>query len=529
MESNAKQLNEDQRAALVQFIEDKDRGKAVIFVGREAELSHVQGCINRLLRRRDESAPGSDLTTVIQGAPGAGKSALLEKIAEDWPLDGAGEGKPAAIRLAASALKLPMVELLEVVSCQVSGNTGIKRTLARFFSSISVNVAGMAGVTFGLDPSQLTGKSMTPVILLFDEIQSVLIGSDLQPQSNLAQNIRLLHTGEHNAPVFPIYGGLANSADLLRSAGLTRLAMESELTLPGFSDAEMDELMTRFVDEYLSSARPSSSTLERWGYALRRDSQGWPMHCRNFLIALCKEIKARDWRPEEVDLDAVRMRAQQLRFRYYAQRMQDALEEQEAPVSTVLEAMRRSIPMKRGQIVELIERAYQERSSGDSGRDSLPESMTARQVFDVMLHSGVVQKTVKGKFVCPIPSLASYIAAKATLPSSALHEAVLDNEKSDMDSVFDQCRDDEERSKLLQAIDTRKRTPLMLAVELGMVSVVEYLVEAEGRLPAALRSVEFRDSEGRTARDHAFASGDERIVALLDRLQPAGAAHEITG
>ena len=529
MESNAKQLNEDQRAALVQFIEDKDRGKAVIFVGREAELSHVQGCINRLLRRRDESAPGSDLTTVIQGAPGAGKSALLEKIAEDWPLDGAGEGKPAAIRLAASALKLPMVELLEVVSCQVSGNTGIKHTLARFFSSISVNVAGMAGVTFGLDPSQLTGKSMTPVILLFDEIQSVLIGSDLQPQSNLAQNIRLLHTGEHNAPVFPIYGGLANSADLLRSAGLTRLAMESELTLPGFNDDEMDELMTRFIDEYLSSARPSSSTLERWGYALRRDSQGWPMHCRNFLIALCKEIRAKDWRPEEVDLDAVRMRAQQLRFRYYAQRMQGPLQNRYLLVSMVLEEMRRMSPMPSDQIVYAIARAHQDRPSGDFGRGSLPEGMAASQAFDAMLHAGIVQKTGDGRFTCPIPSLASYMVAKATVPPSPLHEAVLGENPQEVDRIMSQNRDDEEQAKLLQAIDTRKRTPLMLAVELGIMPVVEHLVQAESRLPAALRSVEFRDSEGRTARDHAFASGDERIVALLDRLQPAGSAHETSG
>ena len=529
MENNAKQLNEDQRAALVQFIEDKDRGKAVIFVGREAELSHVQGCINRLLRRRDESAPGSDLTTVIQGAPGAGKSALLEKIAEGWPLDGAGEGKPAAIRLAASALKLPMVELLEVVSCQVSGNTGIKHTLARFFSSISVNVAGMAGVTFGLDPSQLTGKSMTPVILLFDEIQSVLIGSDLQPQSNLAQNIRLLHTGEHNAPVFPIYGGLANSADLLRSAGLTRLAMESELTLPGFSDAEMDELMTRFVDEYLPSARPSSSTLERWGYALRRDSQGWPMHCRNFLIALCKEIKARDWRPEEVDLDAVRMRAQQLRFRYYAQRMQDALGGQEARVSTVLEALRQDGPMPRGEIIGLIAKTYKDHPPGNLEGEVMPDGVRARKAFDAMLHSGIVQKVDEYDYICPIPSLSGHIAAKATLPSSRLHGAVLKAKPEEIDQIMNRCRDETERAQLLQRTDARKRTPLMLAVELGIMPVVEHLVQAESRLPTALRSVEFRDSEGRTARDHAVASGDERIVALLDRIQPAESAHEISG
>ena len=262
MEDTGRQLNEKQRATLGEFIGDKDRGKAAIFVGRKMELAHVRDCIDRILRRRDDMAPGADLTTVIQGAPGAGKSALLDKIAEDWPP--AGKGKPVAIRIAASSLKLPMQGLLGIISRKAGGNTAIKRTLARF-RSFSVNVAGMADVMVDMDSSQSAGEPLMPVILLFDEIQSALIGSDLQPQSDLAQNIRLLHTGEHGAPVFPVYGGLANSADLLRTAGLSRLAMGSELTLPGLSDDEMDELMARFVDEHLSSARPRHPRLNAGG------------------------------------------------------------------------------------------------------------------------------------------------------------------------------------------------------------------------------------------------------------------------
>ncbi len=512
------QLNEEQRTALDVFTRDGDRGYTHIFVGREAELQLIGSRISKLVDKRHSHRPGADLTVVVQGAPGAGKSALLEKIEEDWPL---GEkGKPVAIRIAASALKLPMGELLAIISRQVNSDSAIRRTLASF-RSISVNPAGIANFTADMDSSQPGGKSLTPIILLFDEIQSVLADGVLeQSRECLRDNLELLHTGEHGVPIFPVYGGLANSADLLRMAGLTRLAMGSELTLPGFRDDEMNELMMRFVDKHLSSAKPSQAVIGCWSEAFRRDSQGWPMHCRNFLIALCKEIREKDWQPHEANLDTVRMYAQQLRFMYYAQRMQGALDERFALVSRALEAMRRGAPKKRGQIVQLVAKAHQDSLGEDSGWSPLPHGMTAEQAFDAMLHSGIVQKTGKGKFSCPIPSLASYIAARATLPPSPLHEAVLDDEAADMDHALDLCRDDEERAKLLHAADIRGRTPLMLAVELGMAAMVEHLVKAESRLPAALRSVKSGDSAGRTARDYATASGDDRMVALLNRIQP---------
>ncbi len=516
MQGNDRRLSGEQRTALHDFSVRGDRGRAGIFVGRKSELRLIRDRLGLLVERQGESTPGADLTTVIQGAPGAGKSALLEKIAENWP---SGEkGMPAAIRVAAGSLELPLQGLLEIVSGKAGENTAIKQTLASF-RSLSLGIAGMGGVTLDMDSAQATGKSLTPIILLFDEIQSVLLGNDLNPQTNLAKNIRLLHTGEHGAPIFPIYGGLANSADLLRCAGLTRLTMGSELTLPGFSDDEMDELMTRFVDKHLSSARPAQSTLKRWDMAFRRDSQGWPMHCRNFLIALCEEIRSKDWRPDAVNLDTARRHAQQLRFTYYTHRMQGGLQNRYVLIAKVLEEMRRMPPMPDNLVMAAIDRAYQDRPPGDFGLGSLPEGMTVRQTFEAMLHAGVVQKIGRDKFACPIPSLAGYIAAKATLPPSPLHEAVLDNGTTDMDHALALCRDDAERARLLRATDIRGRTPLILAVELGMVAMVKRLMEVESGLPKALRSLDIRDNSGSAARDHAAALGDERIEALLDELR----------
>ena len=520
MADQDKQLNEQQRIALVQFMEDRDRGKASIFVGRETELDHVRGCVNRLLRRQDEAAPGSDLTTVIQGAPGAGKSALLEKIAEDWPLG--GQGQAVAVSLDPGLLTLSTPEFLDAVIARTERVPGVVQILQKYFKLKSVSVAGVR-IEASVESSPSSGKPPVPVILLFDEIQTKLAGSiPDQSREQLADNLRLLHTGHHNAPLFPVYGGLANSADLLRAAGLTRLAMGSELTLPGFSDEEMNELMERFVDKHLSSARPSQTTIDQWGASLRRDSQGWPMHCRNFLIALCEQIRGQDWQPEAVDLDTVRIHAHRLRCAYYEQRMQGALRNRYRLISKVLEEMRQASSMQDDQIMYAIARAHQDPDLDELGRGSLPEGVTAEQAFDAMLHAGIVQKKGRASHVCPIPSLAGYVAAMATLPPRDLHNAVLDAQTELVDHCLNRRRNEEQRGKLLQATDIRGRTPLMLAVELGIRLMVEHLVQAESRLPPALRSVELRDNEGRTARDYAVASGDERIMALLNQLQPEG-------
>ena len=526
MAGNGKQLNEEQRAALQNFTVEGDRGRASIFVGRKAELALIKGRLDLLVKRQNEgkSAPGSDLTTVIQGAPGAGKSALLEKIAEDWPLDASGQA--VAISLDPGLLTLSTAEFLDAVIARTERVPGIMQILQKYFKLKSLSVAGVR-VEVSAESSPSSGKSLMPVILLFDEIQTELKGiTSSQSREHLTRNLRLLHTGQHNAPLFPVYGGLANSADLLRAAGLTRLAGGSELTLPGFSDEEMDELMARFVEQHLSSAPPSQAILDHWADALRRDSQGWPMHCRNFLIALCEEIRANDWRPQDVDLDTVRIHAHRLRCTWYEQRMQGALEGRYALVSTVLEEIRRYGGLGKLDITDAIARAHQEHLSRNFSRGSLPEAMTAEEAFDAMLHAGIVQKVDEFGYACPIPSLSGHLTARATLPPGLLHEVVLKAKAEEVDRAMAQRRDNTERGKLLQATDIRGRTPLMLAVELGIAPVVEHLALAESQLPPALRSVELRDNEGRTARDHAVASGDERIVTLLNQLQPTERPHE---
>ncbi len=518
MPSNNPTLNEPERTALQKLMRGVDRGRASIFVGRQEELALVWNRLALLLERLDRPAPGADLTTVIQGAPGVGKSALLEKIAEEWPVGGSGPAM--AVSLDPGILKLPMPDCLQEIAHAVTPVPGIAQRLRQSLRSISLGVPGLARVELGGESTVLSHQPPVPVLLLFDEIQTELaVSASAAVREHLTQNLRLLHTGQHGAPVFPVYGGLANSGDLLRAAGLTRLASESERTLSRLSEAEMAEWMDRFVEEHLLSARPAPAVLKGWETALQRDSQGWPMHGRNFLIALAEDIRTHDWCPAAADLDAVRERAQRLRCAYYGHRLSGELEGRHALVSRVLEPLERSGGWDRIGLVEAIDRAHQERSEKEGDRGALPAGMTPEQALDRMLHAGLVQKAGRTGYVCPIPSLAGYVAAIASHPPGGLHDAVLDADPQQAACILARCRSDPERAEQLQQTDMRGRTPLMLAVELELVSLVECLVEAESALPAALRTITHQDHQGSTAHDHATTPEDARLTALLDRLQ----------
>ncbi len=483
-------LDNRQTELLDAFIDSVDRGAAEIFVGRQKELKKISSRLSMLRRRCTDpvfrEAPGADMTLVFQGAPGAGKSALLANIGNMWRLK-RGDG-PSTATLAADSLLFPFDRLLATIAAKLPDK----------------NLA-----------DRLQGS---PVMLLIDEIQSVADGEmTLERRQNFTINLRRLHDADHGLPIFPIFAGLANSADLLRDVGqLTRLSYDAETTLGRFVEETSTELFHRFAENHLSSAMPPPETLEAWKRAMLRDSQGWPMHCRNFLLALADAIKEQDWRPAAADLDEVRMRAARLRCDYYGDRMREPLKEREELLSTILEEMECWEPMGREAIIREIREANRKARSDsqieEDWRWTLPDGVTAEHAFDAMLRSGIVQKFDKYTFACPIPSLAGHVSAMAACPSATLHYAVVRADPDGTAKALERRPNQEARAKLLHANDTRGRTPLILAAETGLFPLVELLAEFEADLPDNLRDASHADVREKTALDHAE---DERARDVL--------------
>ena len=98
----------EMRRALSDFVEDGARAQPPVFVGRGAVIADIETAARRAHDKwlSGEVDAGCGLTRLVQGAPGAGKSALLRRLEERWR-GGPAPGCAFAVRLAASALAAP--------------------------------------------------------------------------------------------------------------------------------------------------------------------------------------------------------------------------------------------------------------------------------------------------------------------------------------------------------------------------------------------------------------------------------------
>ena len=66
------------------FIAERDRNAAWFFVGRSAEIDEIEETCALAFRRFREGKALAGATRLFQGAPGAGKTALLKHLQEKW-------------------------------------------------------------------------------------------------------------------------------------------------------------------------------------------------------------------------------------------------------------------------------------------------------------------------------------------------------------------------------------------------------------------------------------------------------------
>lgn len=107
---------------LAMFAEEEDRHLTPFFVGRETEMGRIERCVTRVVRRRNagERKPAVGATVLIAGVPGAGKTALMDKLAKDWSDTSEGARAPLAIEVRLSLLGKPE-ELAAYVCEQFAG------------------------------------------------------------------------------------------------------------------------------------------------------------------------------------------------------------------------------------------------------------------------------------------------------------------------------------------------------------------------------------------------------------------------
>ena len=416
--------------ALRWFSELPDREATPYFGGRADEIGLVERALNRIgkLAREGHWCPSGGETILFQGAPGAGKSALLHHLVRQWR--SAGPEAPAVVRTKSSHYvdeRTLALHVAEAVDPELAAQ--FRRSVTTHSSttkSLGGGIPGVAAVdaeaesgrqaaSAPAEPSLANvGKALTKsgqtVALILDEAQD-LEGFDADSVRPVVSD---LHMGSHGGPILPVFAGLAHSHAVLQDRGISRFSIDHDRTLEALSFDEAAETVQMMLAD--CRVRGDRETERQWAHALANESCGWPQHLHVAMRALAAQLltASTPGQLEAVDSSfgiAVLQASALARDKYYERRIDDPLADARQLVAEVFRRIGEEAT--RGELLGHI------RAAARPGSDvrSLPDDHDEVMFLDRMIRRGLLQRTPKKMLACPIPSFRDYIQRMA-LPAA---------------------------------------------------------------------------------------------------------------
>ena len=235
---------------LAAFTERGDREDAVFFVGRDHEIGAVERLCARAQRaiRAGERFEGA--TLLFQGAPGAGKTALLSELQHRWLGAPATDDAPGPVGFRGRPARRRTLERPRLRGNGRTGDTkgggfpGWTRPPARHGRATRTPLpASPDGFVPANGPARPRLHQRSPFVELAEAVASFhgggwpgpvcLMVDEIQAtEQGRASVLGRLHEGVPGLPIVPLLAGLGSSEDRLSSlnVGLSRLSQRGRFT-----------------------------------------------------------------------------------------------------------------------------------------------------------------------------------------------------------------------------------------------------------------------------------------------------------
>ncbi len=286
-----------------------EAGREPFFRGREAEYEVYRSAVTSL----SEGIVGGG-TMVFQGAPGAGKSALMEECMEAVRRHSTPEAPWVAVAIRPETLKSAvdvMILLIEAANAEnerlskIAPGTaagklkGFLEIGRKLYGELSERGIGVASVSVGGKPeaggsgdtanlSEPVFRSTAPLlenlhlVVLVDEAQNI-------PVSGPTKGVMdCLHHPPAKIPLVSAFFGLSDTQRVLRDCGLSRFADERVVTLEPLPDEDSACAIRSAFDAY--GFVGTQEDWEVWVNRLAELSQGWPQHINRVAVAAARVI-----------------------------------------------------------------------------------------------------------------------------------------------------------------------------------------------------------------------------------------------
>ena len=406
----------------------KDRGRSPFFSGRVHEIEDVELSVQGVMERLQDGKPrpAADETWLFQGSPGAGKSALLEKLEEKWNAQDK-EGTPIALPVRADLVfnQANLIAKIADAVAMANNDTDAADKLRQIVSidrSSATDIGGEFVIRASTwiseaksvvtNPRELTWETLArifprenwsrPIVLLLDEAQSL---HHWEGPSEILN----LHQGSHGLPIIPIYAGLSDSFEALRKHEISRMAQQRRVTLGALEQREAEAAVLSMLDAF----RVGGDNHDAWARKVAGDCCGWPQHLQTGLQALATAVVGNDGMlgPTEGSFaDTVLEMSEKNRNDYYEERLDDDLAGCIGLLHIALDA---ACPPGK-TLAELKHIIANHAHDNIEYKYQLPKKMDIPSFLNRMIKRGFLQQTKSGRrFICPIPSMTDYIGKLA--------------------------------------------------------------------------------------------------------------------
>jgi len=350
-----------------------DRGTAKHFHGRERILSNFK----ELLTRATQATSGT--TFLIQGAPGAGKTALIAECGKrarnsDWDV----------VEIRVNSLWDPheLREDLGLGTTEKSTQIGVEGVLKREVRTSRPRRTVLNILRDGKDP----------LLLKLDEAH-VLGDKDVPPSAYKATTIKVLdfiHNGKLKRPVILLAAGLGTTLSSFQSFGISRFSKKCRVELGALSK----EAERAVIQDWLKKEGGAKGDSTVWIDAIAKETHGWPHHILSYAEPAAGQLKADDGIMTTEGLSAVLEAGRNARLAYYKERSYGFPEEERQSLIKAFAGASIGESMTRSEIVFSL--------TQDFGPDK------AEELFYQALDKGLLDEH-DGRYVIPIPSMHTWL------------------------------------------------------------------------------------------------------------------------
>ncbi len=389
-------------------------GRQSFFRGRDQDYEVFRNAVNSLAAGHVGGG-----TMVFQGAPGAGKSALMLECMEAVRCHSKPEAPWIAVSLPPNSLQSAIEVITAIAEAARLESERLRRMHpekfrsllggmveqgARLFRELSERGAGAFGFTVGgtREDSALAGsvfRNAAPLLENFHVAVCVDEAQNTPALNNTLGVLDCLHRDTQGIPLVTAFFGLSDTQQVLRQCGLSRFARGRTVNLEPLSQGDA---ATAIRDVFLAYGFDGSTEEKaRWIDRLAELTQGWPQHIHCVAAAACQVLRENGGRIKPALFCKVREAALASKEEYYLGRLEAG-----SPHGAGLYKRIALAAAKNGQGILSKSELDQLTTDELTGTEQHIEEFLTQA-----LHAGLLApaKNLPGYYRIPIPSLADYL------------------------------------------------------------------------------------------------------------------------